>query len=231
MSKYQVHESWFPLFEKWSTTLETILEDVYESPFAKKIKTYPPKDLVFKAFELPISEIKCVLLGQDCYHGEGQAMGLAFSVPCNIKTPPSLVNIFKELKIEFPTREYEFTHGDLSQWSAREGIFLLNAALTVRQSTPLSHIKKWEAFTDDTIKFIMKHNSHCCFLLLGSYAKAKAEIITKFVVDGAGGTTDANARIIKGVHPSPLSAHAGFFNSGIFQKVETSLGHTINWQN
>ncbi len=230
MSKYQVHESWFPLFEKWSTMLDTILEDVYDSPFAKKIKSYPPRDLVFKAFQIPITQIKCVLLGQDCYHGEGQAMGLAFSVPCNVKIPPSLVNIFKELKLEFPTRAYEFTHGDLSEWSSREGIFLLNSALTVRQSTPLSHIKKWESFTDDTIKFILKYNSRCCFLLLGSYAKAKAEIITSFVLVDNPDIAD-DARIVKGVHPSPLSAHAGFFNSGIFQKVESILGAPINWQN
>ena len=220
MGKYNIHESWLPLFQKWSSHLDTILEQVYNP--ANKLETYPPRDLVFKAFKMSLAEIKVVLLGQDCYHGAGQAMGLAFSVPPGIKTPPSLVNIFKELQIEFPEREYEFTHGELSVWSAREGVFLLNAALTVRQSAPLSHIKLWEGFTDDVIRFILEGNSQCIFLLLGNYAKDKGKLIPK---------NDVAARVVKGVHPSPLSAHAGFFNSGIFKQVESKLGCTINWQN
>jgi uracil-DNA glycosylase len=139
-----------------------------------------------------------------------------------VRTPPSLVNIFKELLTEFPDRGYDMTHGDLSVWAAREGIFLLNAALTVRQGSPLSHIKKWEAITNDVIRFILECNSQCVFLLLGNYAKSKAKFISA--------KGDSN-RVVKGVHPSPLSAHAGFFNSGIFQKVESLLGTTINWQN
>lgn len=150
-------------------------------------------------------------------------MGLSFSVPPNVKIPPSLVNIFKELQIEFPARGYEMTHGDLSIWATREGIFLLNAALTVRKASPLSHIKRWEAFTDDVIKYILEGNPGCVFLLLGNYAKAKAKLIT-----AANGNAN---RVVMGVHPSPLSAHAGFFNSGIFQKVEATLGTSINWQN
>lgn len=223
MEKYKIHESWYPLFQKWSSQLDTILEDVYNP--TNKLTTYPAKEHVFKAFELPVPEIKCVLLGQDCYHGAGQAMGLAFSVPSNIKSPPSLVNIFKELQLEFPEREYIFTHGDLSVWSSRECIFLLNAALTVRQSTPLSHIKRWEAFTDDVIQFILENNTTCIFLLLGNYAKEKTKIIQKI------SPNNCNARIIKCVHPSPLSAHAGFFNSGIFKEVEQKLACAINWQN
>jgi uracil-DNA glycosylase len=219
MAKYGVHESWFPLFEKWSQYLDTILEEVYNP--AKLLETYPSREQVFKAFELSITEIKCVLLGQDCYHGAGQAMGLAFSVPINIKIPPSLVNIFKELQIEFPEREYSFTNGDLTVWAAREGIFLLNSALTVRESTPLSHIKLWEKFTNDVIRFILEHNNKCVFLLLGNYAKNKSKLIP----------SNASSRVIKGVHPSPLSAHAGFFNSNIFRQVESKLGSIINWQN
>lgn len=230
MAKYGVHKSWYPLFEKWDFTLHAILADVFDSPLARKIKTFPPRELVFKAFDLPVSDIRCVLLGQDCYHGEGQAMGLSFSVPPNIKIPPSLVNIFKELQLEFPTRRYDFTHGDLTAWSARESIFLLNAALSVRQGTPLSHIKKWESFTDDVIKFILAGNTKCCFLLLGNYAKAKAGIISSSS-SSSSNSPGADARVIKGVHPSPLSSHTGFFNSSIFQKVETALGASINWQN
>jgi len=225
MEKDKIHESWYPLFQKWSRQIDILLEDVYNP--SNKLETYPAREHIFKVFELSVPEIKCVLLGQDCYHGAGQAMGLAFSVPPNIKTPPSLVNIFKELQIEFPEREYTFTHGDLSVWAAREGIFLLNAALTVQQATPLSHIKRWEAFTDDVIQFILEHNAECIFLLLGNYAKDKSKIIYKLYPDAV----YADARIVKSVHPSPLSAHAGFFNSGIFTQVESKLGHTINWQN
>ena len=225
MEKYKIHESWYPLFQKWSSQIDALLEDVYNP--SNKLTTYPAREHIFKVFELSVPEIKCVLLGQDCYHGVGQAMGLAFSVPPNIKTPPSLVNIFKELQIEFPERKYTFTHGDLSVWAAREGIFLLNAALTVRQAAPLSHIKRWEAFTDDVIRFILELNTKCIFLLLGNYAKDKSKIIYKLYPDAV----YADARIVTSVHPSPLSAHAGFFNSGIFTQVESKLGCTINWQN
>lgn len=225
MHKHSVHESWYPLFTKWQAQLDTILADVYNP--ANKLATYPARESVYRAFELPVSSIKCVLLGQDCYHGAGQAMGLAFSVPASCKIPPSLVNIFKEIQIEFPTRGYDFKHGDLSSWTAREGIFLLNAALTVRNSAPLSHIKQWEAFTDDVIQFILENNTICVFLLLGNYAKEKCKIISRIYSN----PTDIDARVVKSVHPSPLSAHAGFFNSDIFKQVESKLGNIINWQN
>ena len=140
------------------------------------------------------------------------------------KIPPSLVNIFKELNNEFPKRNYVFTNGDLTSWATQEGIFLLNSALTVRQSAPLSHIKKWETFTDDVIRFILESNPKAVFLLLGNYAKDKSKIILQ---DKYG----SEKRIIRGVHPSPLSAHNGFFNSSIFKKVEELLGIKINWQN
>lgn len=217
MAKYKVHSSWYPLFEKWQVEIDTIIADVYNCE--NKLKTFPPKELIFKAFEISVNDISIALIGQDCYHGENQAMGLAFSVPISVKIPPSLVNIFKELNNEFPERKYDFTNGDLSTWANREGIFLLNSALTVRQSTPLSHIKKWEKFTDAVIKYLVENNSKCIFLLLGNYAKDKAKIIQN------------DARIVKGIHPSPLSAYNGFFNSNIFKEVETKLGKQIHWQN
>jgi len=215
--EYNIHESWQPLFTKLSEELQTILADVY--PSDTKRKTYPPKNLVFTAFSIPVSNINVVLLGQDVYHGEGQAMGLAFSVPSTVKIPPSLINIFKEIGNEFPNRNYQFQHGDLTKWSVNEGIMLLNSALTVKQSTPLSHIKKWEKFTDAVIQYILDNNKKCIFLLLGNYAKEKTKIIKN------------EARCIKGVHPSPLSAHNGFFNSNIFIDLETKLNKQINWQN
>lgn len=224
MAKYNptIHSSWFPLFTKWEQQLDSILADVY--PVTSKLVTYPPICDVFNAFCIPVTEIKLVLLGQDCYHGEGQAMGLAFSTPKGVKIPRSLVNIFKELNNEFPERKYIFTTGDLTPWTTKEGIFLLNAALTVRQSAPLSHIKKWETFTDDVIRYTLENNPKCLFLLLGNYAKEKAKIILH-------SKNENEKRIIRGVHPSPLSAHNGFFTSGIFQKVESLLGTPIQWQN
>ena len=217
MAKYGVHRSWYPLFEKWQKDIDNILIEVYNPNTL--IKTFPPKELVFKAFECDLSAIKLVIVGQDCYHGMEQAMGLCFSVSCNVKIPPSLVNIFKEIQNEFPERNYEFHNGDLTPWMTRENMFLLNSALTVKQSTPLSHIKKWEAFTDDVIKYVIENNNKCVFLLLGSYAKNKTKIIKN------------NERCVQGVHPSPLSAYQGFFNSGIFKKIETLVGGEINWQN
>ena len=130
-----------------------------------------------------------------------------------------MVNIFKELNNEFPERNYNFKHGDLTEWMVRENMFLLNSALTVKQSAPLSHIKKWEKFTDAIIQYILDNNKNSIFLLLGNYAKEKTKIIKN------------EDRCIKGVHPSPLSAHNGFFNSNIFIDLETKLNKHINWQN
>jgi len=213
---YKYDESWKPLFDKWKSEIDVILEDAYNVNY--KFKSYPPKEVVFKAFEMPVKDIKLVQIYQDPYHGEGQAMGLAVSVPKNIPIPPSLNNIFKELNNEFPERNYNFTHGDLTNWAENENIFLLNCALTVIHGNPLSHMKKWEAFTNDVIKFIVDYNDICVFLLLGSYAKNKSKIINN------------ENRCVKGVHPSPLSAYCGFFNSNLFKNIEEKIGK-INWQN
>jgi uracil-DNA glycosylase len=179
------------------------LDEFYKNEKDKGIDIYPPKELIFRAFSIPIKDIQVCLLGQDVYHQPNQAMGLAFSVPQNVKTPPSLANIFKELKNEFPERGYNFTHGDLTKWSTNENIFLLNCSLTVQKSKPLSHMKKWEAFTDDVIRYIAEHNKKCIFLLLGNYAKEKSNIIR----DLNENDNDNNNRCVKGVHPSPLSAN------------------------
>lgn len=179
---------------------------------------FPPKPSIFKVFQMDPKEIKLVLLGQDPYHGLDQAMGLSFSVGLKVTIPPSLYNIFKELKLEFPERNYNFTHGDLSRWADQEKIFLLNSALTVECANAGSHLNLWEWFTDEVIKYISEINSTCVFLLLGAYAKAK----TKFI-DGY------KSRCVCGSHPSPLSANrGGFFNTGIFKAVEEKVG-PINW--
>jgi len=204
------HNSWNELFDKPAA----------ESDFLPTLdeEFYPPREQVFAAFTMPVDAIKVVLLGQDPYHGPGQAHGLSFSVPVGIPIPPSLRNIFKELQGEFPERNYDFKHGCLTGWHDR-GIFLLNAALTVAPGKPNSHADRWSHFTDEVIKYIVKHNSTCIFLLLGAFAKKKATLI------------DDPMRYVLGVHPSPLSAHRGFFGSNIFQHVEEKLGEEIDWHN
>lgn len=220
-----IHPTWKPLFDKWYSQIQTIFADVY-NPHKDKI-TFPPQEMVFNAFEIDITKINICIIGQDCYHGDKQAMGLAFSVPKTVKIPQSLINIFKELQIEFTDRNYNFTHGDLTKWMRNENIFLLNCALTVEKSKPLSHILQWSSFTDDIIKFVASNNKKCIFLLLGNYAKDKQKIINDNVND----IKSKYNRCILGVHPSPLSAHKGFFNSNIFINIEKKLGYTINWQN
>ena len=234
-----IHDSWLPLFDEYDFNLD----EFYKNEKDKGNDIYPPKELVLKAFTIPVNDIQVCLLGQDVYHQPNQAMGLAFSVPQNIKIPPSLANIFKELKNEFPERGYNFIHGDLTKWSTNENIFLLNCALTVQKSKPLSHMKKWEVFTDDVIRYISENNKKCVFLLLGNYAKEKSKIIGigNGIGNGIENVTDNDTRCVKGIHPSPLSANSiqkrtdgsigGFFNSDIFKKVEELVGKPIDWQN
>jgi uracil-DNA glycosylase len=204
------HESWQPLFDEYS------FKDI-EQLYSSSDEIYPEKDNIFKVFEMDIREIKILLLGQDPYHGPGQAHGLSFSVPESVKTPPSLRNIYKELQNEFPERDYKFNSGNLNNWFYREKIFLLNASLSVIKGKPGSHMNIWKDFTNDVIKFICDRNSKCIFILLGNFAKEKESLIFD------------KERIIKGVHPSPLSAHNGFFGSNIFKRVEELLNQQIDW--
>lgn len=203
--KQMIHSSWQPLFDQYDIQLDTFYDT----------ETYPPKDQVLRVFSMPVQDIRIVLLGQDPYHGKGQAHGLSFSVPPGVVTPPSLKNIYKELQLSFPERNYRFEHGDLTQWFERETIFLFNASLTVEAGKAGSHMSLWKDFTDDVIRFIDKHNPHCVFLLLGNFAKAKADLISK------------KDRIVTEVHPSPLAK--GFVGSGVFQRVEKMLGAPVHW--
>ena len=204
-----IYKSWFELFDEYDFNLESI--------YSGKTPIYPKQDDVFRIFEMSLEDIKVVILAQDPYHTPYIADGLAFSSKISIQ--PSLRNIFKELQIEFPDRNYNFKHGDLSNWLYNENIFLLNCSLTVKKSTPGSHMSIWKEFTNDVIKYIDKNNKKCVFLLLGNFAKAKSELIT------------SKNSIITSVHPSPFSANNGFFNSGIFKKNEEKIGKQINWQN
>jgi len=204
-----IHESWKPLFDKYNFNLE----DLYNSGDV----VYPKQEYVFKVFEMDVKDIKVLLLGQDPYHNPDQANGLSFSVQPDMKIPPSLLNIYKELRIEFPERNYTWFSGNLERWFYKEKIFLLNASLTVVKNNPGSHMDIWKDFTNDVIKYINDNNNKCIFLLLGKFAKTKEIFITN------------KENIVTGVHPSPLSAHNGFFGSNVFKLVEEKLGHEIDW--
>ena len=176
-----------------------------------KEKIYPEGKDIFNAFwHCPLEKVKVVILGQDPYHGPGQAHGLSFSVKPGIPFPPSLLNIFKELKsdlgLELPP------NGDLTRW-ADQGVFLLNATLTVRAHQAGSHQKKgWEEFTDGVIKTINDNRSNVVFLLWGAYAQKKSELIDS-----------SKHFILKAPHPSPLSAHRGFLGCKHFSKANEFL--------
>lgn len=172
---------------------------------------FPPKELLFNAFKLtPLEKVKVVILGQDPYHGKGQAMGLSFSVPEGMRQPPSLKNIFKE--IEADTGKKAPKSGDLT-YLATQGVLLLNAVLTVEEGMAASHQNKgWEDFTDFVIKQVSEHTEHTVFLLWGSFAQKKESLI------------DRNKHtILKSVHPSPLSAHRGFLGCKHFTKANEAL--------
>ncbi len=184
---------------------------------------YPPNKSIFNAFEhTPFDKVKVVILGQDPYHGANQAHGLSFSVQKGIGIPPSLQNIFKELQKEFPGYNYPI-HGDLTKW-ADQGVLLLNATLTVQLNTAGSHQKKgWELFTDRAIKELSDKKNGIIFLLWGKYAQVKAELID-----------ETKHYILKAAHPSPFSAHNGFFGCNHFAKVNELLEKDgqkpIDWQ-
>ncbi len=174
-------------------------------------KIYPPGKLIFNAFEkCPFNKVKVVILGQDPYHEPGQAHGLCFSVPDGISLPPSLQNIFKEIKndLDIPIPK----SGNLERW-AEQGVFLLNATLTVRAHLAGSHQKKgWETFTDNVIRMLSDSGEHLVFLLWGAYAQRKGELIN----------TNKHL-VLSSVHPSPLSAHRGFFGNHQFSQTNEYL--------
>jgi uracil-DNA glycosylase len=184
-------------------------------------RVYPPAKLIFNAFDLcPFDNVKVVIIGQDPYHGPGQAHGLCFSVPEGIDFPPSLVNIFKEinadLHVEIPQS------GNLERW-AKQGVLLLNATLTVKAHQAGSHQNKgWEQFTDAAIRVLNEEKEHLVFLLWGSYAQRKGEFIDR-----------KRHLVLQSPHPSPLSAYRGFFGNGHFSKANSYLAENglepINW--
>jgi len=201
---------------------DNILSKVFESPgyheFIDKINKeydnkiiYPPKEDIYKAFKnTSFKDVKVVIMGQDPYHGEGEAMGLSFSVPNGIKLPPSLKNIYKELEDDLGIKPT--TSGDLTKWT-KEGVLLLNSTLTVVKDTPNSHSKMgWDKFTDYIIKLLNKREEPIVFILWGNYARSKKVYIT-----------NPKHLVIESAHPSPFSARSGFFGSKPFSKTNEFL--------
>jgi len=214
-------------------TWKAVLADEFNKPYFQELKAflveerkkyivYPSGQNIFNAFtHTPFDSVKVVILGQDPYHGPGQAHGLSFSVPDGIKPPPSLANIFKELQTDIgmpiPTR------GNLDDW-AKQGVLLLNATLTVRANEAGSHQKKgWEQFTDTVIKLLSEQKSGIIFLLWGRFAQDKAQLIDS-----------SKHHILKAAHPSPFSAYNGFMGCKHFSKTNEILRSKeltpINWQ-
>jgi uracil-DNA glycosylase len=202
----------------WKTALAEEFEKPYFADLSKVVKeaylsrvVFPAPRDVFNAFTLcPFDQVKVVILGQDPYHGVGQAHGLSFSVPDGVKTPPSLQNIYKEIKSDIGTEVS--TSGNLERL-AKQGVLLLNATLTVEQSKPASHQGLgWETFTDAVIKTISDQKEHVVFLLWGNFARSKATLIDQ-----------SKNLVLEAPHPSPFSAHSGFFGSKHFSKANAYL--------
>jgi len=221
LTSIEIEQSW-----------KDILSDEFRADYFQQLKNflveektkyivYPPGKLIFNAFNTtPFNKVKVVIIGQDPYHGPGQAHGLCFSVPEGIAIPPSLRNIYKELssdmRIDIPK------HGNLTKW-AEQGVLLLNATLSVRAHQAGSHQGKgWERFTDQAIRMVSDKREHVVFMLWGAFAQKKAALIN----------ADKHL-ILKSVHPSPLSAHRGFFGSKHFSAANEYLSQhgiqTIDW--
>ena len=213
----------------WKKVLTPLFEKPYFSQITNHLKTekelnrtiYPKGNLIFNAFnQTPFNDVKVVILGQDPYHQPGQAMGLSFSVPDGVKIPPSLSNIYKELNkdIGMPIP----TTGNLTKW-ATQGVLLLNSALTVRANEPASHSKiGWMDFTNDVIKIISTQQNNVVFLLWGNFAHQKQLLID-----------NSKHKILKAAHPSPLSAHNGFWGCKHFSATNEYLvahnNNPIDW--
>lgn len=216
-----IHSSWNKCFQ--SLTKEIELVDLALANLPSDRIVYPPKEKIFNAFrKTPWEATKIVILGQDPYHGYGEAMGLSFSVPDGVALPPSLRNIFKEREsdLSIPLGK----SGDLSSW-AEQGVLLLNSMLTVESDCAGSHSTiGWEQFTNGVIRWISNQSSPIIFVLWGKFAEKKRPLID-----------ESRHRVLISAHPSPLSAYRGFFGSRPFSKINEALielGHApVDWHN
>jgi len=204
--------------KSWQVVLQGEFEKEYFRLLSKFVreeyknhKIFPVPKNMFRAFDLcPFDKVKVVIIGQDPYHGTGQANGLCFAVNSGIKLPPSLQNIFKEIENDVGTKPN--LDGDLSRW-ARHGVLLLNATLTVRAGSPGSHQNKgWEEFTDSVIRVISEKKKNIVFILWGNYARQKGAHIDR-----------TKHLVLESAHPSPFSAYSGFFGSKPFSKTNEYL--------
>jgi uracil-DNA glycosylase len=215
--KSQIPSSWQAALEpEFSKPYIAKLEAFLETE-RKAHQIFPPESEVFSALEFTsFDAVRVLIVGQDPYHDDGQAHGLAFSVQRGIKVPPSLVNMYKELESDLGVPRAK--HGFLESW-ARQGVLLLNTVLTVRAHEPASHKKRgWEDFTDAIIKVVSAKQEPVVFVLWGAHAQKKLELIdTK------------KHTVIQSAHPSPLSAKAGFFGSKPFSKINAALKTPIDW--
>ena len=213
--------------KKWDVVLKEELKKDYFKQLGLFVKNeyktkqvFPPYENIFDALRFTdYDEVKVVILGQDPYHGLGEAHGLSFSVHQDVAMPPSLQNIFKELESDLGIKR---TNSDLTDW-AKQGVLLLNSIMTVLKDKPLSHQNKgWEIFTDNIIKYLNDREEPVIFLLWGSFARSKKNLIK-----------NKRNYIIESVHPSPLSAYRGFFGSKPFSKIndilEKNNKEIINW--
>jgi len=217
----QLHQSWLrhlqPEFD--SDHMQALRQFLLQEKQAGKV-IYPPGPHIFNALNTtPLEQVKVVILGQDPYHGPGQAHGLSFSVPQGVRTPPSLLNIFKELQTDL---QIDNQSADLTPW-AHQGVLLLNSVLTVEQARPASHQKQgWEQFTDRVIAVINQQQNHVVFMLWGAYAQRKGQGIDR-----------SRHLVLKAPHPSPLSAHRGFLGCRHFSQcnhfLESHHKKPIDW--
>jgi len=212
MAEIALEKSWLSVLEKEFTKPYMIgLKSFLQEEKRAGQLIYPPADSIFRAMNItPFDRVKVIILGQDPYHGAGQAHGLSFSVPNGVPIPPSLKNIYKELIEDVNIRQP--MSGDLTSW-AKQGVLLLNSTLTVRAGQAGSHQKKgWEQFTNTIISKLSTDRQGLVFLLWGAYARAKKELIDQSV-----------HFILESAHPSPFSAHTGFLGSKQFSKTNELL--------
>lgn len=213
----------------WKVALQAEFSEPYFEDLAIKLKSakaanktiYPPGKSIFYAYDItPPDDVKVVIIGQDPYHGPGQAMGLSFSVPRGVAVPASLKNIYKEMHTDLDISPV--AHGDLTSW-AQQGVFLLNAVLTVEHKKAGSHRTfGWQQFTDATIRYLDQEKDHLVFMLWGNYAKSKKELIK-----------NSTHLVLEAAHPSPL-ARGAYFGSRHFSQANAFLAQhnkpAINWQ-
>jgi uracil-DNA glycosylase len=219
----RLHDSWkLPLQPQFDASYMTALKLLLTAEKVAGKTIYPKGSEWFAALDAtPLDQVRVVILGQDPYHGEGQAHGLCFSVQHSVRPPPSLINIFKEMKTDLGLTPPN--HGNLSSW-AQQGVLLLNSVLTVEAGKAASHQGKgWEKFTDEIIRLVNDQPHPIVFILWGSYAQKKAAFVNQ-----------TKHLVLKSVHPSPLSAHKGFFGSKPFSQANAFLNSNgrgeIDWR-